>query len=112
MTPILVESLRQAAEQNLALRHSALFQCEEIIDKHCTEFRDMFRERQIERAMQEVPQKVREIREFATNSVFARELENMDDASREVLEKVLTYMEKKYISVPMKMAKEIMLEKH
>jgi len=112
VTPILVESLRQAAEQNLALRHSALFQCEEIIDKHCTEFRDMFRERQIERAMQEVPQKVREIREFATNSVFARELENMDDASREVLEKVLTYMEKKYISVPMKMAKEIMLEKH
>jgi glutamyl-tRNA reductase len=44
--------------------------------------------------------------------VFARELEEMDDTSRQVLEKMLTYFEKKYISVPMKMAKEILLDKH
>ncbi len=112
VTPILVESLKQAAEENLALRKSALVQCEEIIDKHCAEFRTMFRERLIERAMKDVPRKVREIREHATNNVFARELEGMDDASREILEKMLTYMEKKYISVPMKLAKEILLEQH
>jgi glutamyl-tRNA reductase len=55
---------------------------------------------------------VKEIREHATNHVFVRELEGMDDASRQVLEKMLTYFEKKYISVPMKMAKEILLDKH
>jgi glutamyl-tRNA reductase len=31
----------------------------------------------------------------------------MDQQSREVLEKIMDYMEKKYISVPMVMAKEI-----
>jgi glutamyl-tRNA reductase len=33
----------------------------------------------------------------------------MDEASREILEKVMNYMEKKYISVPMVMAKEILI---
>jgi len=33
----------------------------------------------------------------------------MDQHSREVLEKVINYMEKKYISVPMIMAKEILI---
>ncbi len=112
VTPILVESLKQAAEENLALRRTALVQCEEIIEKHLAEFRSMFRERLIERAMKDVPRKVREIREHATNNVFAKDLEGLDDASRELLEKMISYMEKKYISVPMKMAKEILLDQH
>ncbi len=110
--PILVESLKQMAEENRAFRLTALVQCEEIIDKHFDEFRHMFRERVVERAMKDIPQKVKEIRDHATNHVFARELEEMDDTSRQVLEKMLTYFEKKYISVPMKMAKEILLDKH
>ena len=110
--PILVESLKQMAEENRAFRLTALVQCEEIIDKHFDEFRHMFRERVVERAMKDIPQKVKEIRDHATNHVFARELEEMDDVSRQVLEKMLTYFEKKYISVPMKMAKEILLDKH
>jgi glutamyl-tRNA reductase len=47
------------------------------------------------------------IRETA-NDVFAKELEGLDAASKEVLDKILAYMEKKYISVPMKMAKDIL----
>ena len=34
----------------------------------------------------------------------------MDEPTKEVLAKILTYMEKKYISVPMKMAKDILIE--
>jgi dihydroneopterin aldolase len=43
---------------------------------------------------------------------FKKEIENMDDQSREVLEKVLGYMEKKYMSVPMIMAKDILINKN
>jgi glutamyl-tRNA reductase len=35
----------------------------------------------------------------------------LDDNSKEVLEKILGYMEKKYMSMPMLMAKEILLKK-
>jgi glutamyl-tRNA reductase len=60
--------------------------------------------------MSEVPKKVKEIRETA-NEVFAKELQTLDADSKEVLDKILSYMEKKYISVPMKMAKEILTDK-
>jgi glutamyl-tRNA reductase len=53
---------------------------------------------------------VKEIRERATTQVFNKEMEELDPKSREILEKMMDYMEKKYISVPMKMAKEIMLK--
>jgi glutamyl-tRNA reductase len=59
--------------------------------------------------MREIPQKVKEIREKALSSVYAKEIETLDDQSKEVLEKIISYMEKKYISVPMKMAREVML---
>jgi glutamyl-tRNA reductase len=61
-------------------------------------------------AMREVPQKVKEIRSAAVDGIFRNDIEAMDDQSREVLEKVLTYMEKKYMSMPMIMAKEILLK--
>jgi glutamyl-tRNA reductase len=38
-----------------------------------------------------------------------RELDSLDDESKEVLDKIIGYMEKKYMSMPMKLAKEIML---
>lgn len=110
VTPILVESLKQAAEENLALRRSALQQCEDILAAQMQEFRNIHRQRQVELAMKEVPRMVREIREHATSTVFARELSSLDDSGREVLEKMLTYLEKKYISMPMKMAREILLD--
>jgi glutamyl-tRNA reductase len=53
---------------------------------------------------------VKDIKATAINDVFKTEIENMDEQSREVLEKVIGYMEKKYISGPMKLAKEILLK--
>jgi glutamyl-tRNA reductase len=56
-----------------------------------------------------VPEKVKEITENALQTVFAKDIETLDDEAKAVLSKILNYVEKKYISVPMKMAKEIML---
>jgi glutamyl-tRNA reductase len=82
---------------------------EEIISNNITEFFSVLKQRRIELAMQEVPRKIKEIKNTAINGVFADEISQMDEASREVLERVMNYMEKKYISVPMVMAKEILV---
>jgi glutamyl-tRNA reductase len=58
--------------------------------------------------MSEIPQAIKDIRETAMGVVFARELEGLDQQSVELLEKIMNYMEKKYISVPMKLAREVM----
>jgi glutamyl-tRNA reductase len=42
--------------------------------------------------------------------VFKEDINHLDDHSKEVLEKILGYMEKKYIAGPMKMAKEILIK--
>ena len=105
-----VSSLKTIAEENLKERHKELDACNSIIEGGISEFRQLFKTRKVEQAMSEVPRKVREIREMALGTVFAKEINSMDEQSKEVLAKILTYMEKKYISVPMKMAKDILID--
>jgi len=105
-----VAYLRPVATANLTSRKKEMQLCRAIVVRSVREFQQMHRERQIELAMQRVPGMVRDIRSKAVNSVFEKELSGLDAASVEVLNKVLNYVEKKYISVPMKMAKQILLE--
>lgn len=104
-----IAELKEIAEKNLAERAKEIEKCEEIIDHSLMNFHDMYRQREIEVAMRDIPKKVKEIKELALNEVYARELQDMNPESREVLDKIVNYLEKKYISVPMKMAKEVML---
>lgn len=104
-----VESLKEVARKNIQERYNELVHAEEIISNNITEFFSVLKQRRIELAMQEVPRKIKEIKNTAINGVFADEISQMDEASREVLERVMNYMEKKYISVPMIMAKEILV---
>ncbi|MFN3917148.1 MAG: glutamyl-tRNA reductase [Flavobacteriales bacterium] len=107
---IAVEDLRQVAEENLKEREKELVKCEVIIGEQLNEFKQQFKERKVELAMQDVPCKVREIKKTALQAVFAKDYAKLDNDSKEVLDKVIAYIEKKYISVPMKMAKEIILK--
>ncbi|RZL58791.1 MAG: glutamyl-tRNA reductase [Pedobacter sp.] len=105
-----VESLKEVARKNIQERYNELVHAEDIITANIAEFFTVLKQRRIELAMQEVPRKIKEIKNTALNGVFADEISQMDEASREVLERVMNYMEKKYISVPMIMAKEILVK--
>ncbi|HKB44960.1 MAG TPA: hypothetical protein VKC90_11245, partial [Chitinophagaceae bacterium] len=104
-----VHSLNEVAKRNLQERYEELTHAEAIIDQNINSFLLELKQRRIELAMRKVPEKIKEIRNTALNSVFAEEVQNMDQHSRETLEKVINYMEKKYISVPMIMAKDILI---
>lgn len=104
-----VKTLQDIADKNLKERYQELINGEAIIEKNIKEFRPILKQRRIELAMKEVPEKIKEIKTKALNSVFAEEVNSLDPSSREVLEKVMAYMEKKYISVPMVMAKDILV---
>lgn len=104
-----VESLKETARKNIQERYDELVHAEQIIDQNIQEFNLVLRQRKIELAMSEVPQKIKEIKEKAINAIFAEEINELDENSKLLLEKVINYMEKKYISVPMVMAKEILV---
>ena len=104
-----IQFLQNLANKNLAERKKELYLCDQIIEEKTAEFKLIYKERQVELAMKHVPEKVKEITENALQTVFAKDIETLDDEAKAVLSKILNYVEKKYISVPMKMAKEIML---
>ncbi len=110
LTHISVEVLQKISNENLKERSKEIQHVEEIISEALFNFRNIHKLREVELAMREVPQKVKEIRSTAMNEVFRNELDELDDHSREVLEKIVGYMEKKYMSMPMIMAKEILLK--
>lgn len=105
-----VNALQDLAEKNKQGRYNELVHAEKIIDEHLVEFRSILKQRNIEIAMRQVPEQIKEIKRTALDCIFVEEVQRLDESSREVLEKVIDYMEKKYISVPMVMAKEILVD--
>lgn len=98
------------ADQNLQFREKAIAECLPIIQTGLSDLEKILKERRIEKAMISIPEAIKDIRNTAIGSVFAKDLETLDDHSRDVLEKIMNYMEKKYISIPMKMAKDVLLD--
>ena len=105
-----ITQLRSVAEENMIERQHEVIAAEEIIEDNINLFHHVYKTRNLEIKMKDVPEKIRLIKDRAVNVVFAEDIRGLDDHSRKVLGKVLDYMEKKCISVPMILAKEIMLE--
>jgi glutamyl-tRNA reductase len=110
VTFIEVHSLQEIADSNLKERYDELVHAERIIDQNIQDFRPVLKQRRVEIAMREVPVRIKEIKDNALNKIFFNELECMDDNSRELLGRVIDYIEKKYISVPMVIAKDILIK--
>src|SRR5690606_30807277 len=69
LTYIEVSGLQAIAERNLQERYAELTHADRIIDENIQAFLPLVKQRRIELAMREVPQKVKEIRNFAMNEV-------------------------------------------
>lgn len=105
-----VEDLRQLARENMGFRSREILLARDILSNHIDELERGYRQRKLERAMSHLPVEIKEVRRRAIDQVFARELEELDPAARELLEKVTLYMEKKCIGIPMKAAREALIE--
>lgn len=110
VTHISVNLLQEISNENLKKRSKEVEHVEAILENKIEDFKHLHKLRTVELAMREVPQKVKDIKSTALNQVFKSDLDALDGQSKEVLEKVISYMEKKYISMPMLMAKEILLK--
>jgi glutamyl-tRNA reductase len=104
-----IEGLRQLAKENLSFREQEVCSAKKILQQHVEAFPVHFRQRQLERAMQQVPTEIKAVKSRAMNEVFHKEVAQLDEETRLLLERMLTYMEKKCISIPMKAAREMML---
>ena len=105
-----IEYLQKISNENLKERSKEILHVEQIIADAMEAFENLFKERKVEIAMKDVPQQVKEIKNMAYETVFREDLDQLDPQAKELLDKIIGYMEKKYISGPMKLAKEIILK--
>jgi glutamyl-tRNA reductase len=105
-----IESLKKQAEENLLKRQNEIDACNKIIYNKVEEFKLLFQERKIELAFGEIPKKIKQIKHTAIHEVFAKEVNSLDENGKMVLDKLLSYMEKKYNALAIKTAKRVLLE--
>jgi len=110
ITRISMDFLQQVSKSNLQERNKEVKIVEAIVDKKTEDFKSLHSWRNIELALRDIPQQVRNIKEQATQKVYRSEIDSLDEKSKEVLEKVLCYIEKKYINMPMLIAKDTFFE--
>jgi len=101
-----IDGLRLLSEENLEFRKTEVEKARPIIAKNIDAFNRLFQRRQIEKAMSDVPKEISTIKSKALNSVYKDRIAGMDETSKELLLEMMDYMEKKCISVPMKLAKQ------
>jgi glutamyl-tRNA reductase len=101
-----IENLRELAQENLSFREKELIAAKKLINEYVNEFEIIFQERQIEIALRDVPEQIKAIREHALQNVFKNEVSALDEETRALMDKVLRYMEKRCIAIPLQVAKE------
>lgn len=104
-----IEGLKSTANENRAHRERERVRAEAIIAQRILDYRALWHERQVERSMAHIPDEVRAVKERAVNEVFGKEFAQLDPAAQDLVLKMLGYMEKKCVAIPIKAAKKIAL---
>ncbi len=97
------------AQVNLSFREREVKHAKSILIQYLQEFPALLKQRQLELAMHRVPTEIKAVKDKAINEVFRKEVEMLDGQSRELMEKMMAYMEKKCIGIPMRVAREAVL---
>jgi len=104
-----VESLRDAASENLAYRFREREKAAILVEQQVAVFRGIWHERQVERSLSHIPVEVRTAKTRALNEVFGKEIAVLDPAAQDLIERMMNYMEKKCVAIPMKTLKKVAL---
>lgn len=105
-TYIEIDGLKELVSENLAFREKEVINVHAIIDERVEEFRKIYKGRQVAIALREVPTQIKAIRKHAITSVFKNEVSSLDDDVQELIQRMMTYMEKRCIAIPIQAAKE------
>ena len=104
---ISIDGIRSLAEENMKFRSSNITAAKEIISKHVSDFSKLYDRRKVEQALGSLPQEISKVKDRALNLVYKDKIEALPDEAQELIKEIASYMEKKCVAVPMKMAKEV-----
>lgn len=101
-----IERLRYLAEHNLQERKKEIGVAKKILKIHIADFVKTYQQRQIQKLLVKVPQEIKAIKEKAINIRYKEKMESLDPDTKELVFEMMDYMERSFVAVPMKLAKE------
>lgn len=106
---IAIDQLKALALSNKAFREKEIVKALDIIRDSVDDFYKIYKQRQVELAMKSIPDAIKDVRLRAIDKVFSKEIGELDPDSKILIDKITNYMEKKYIGIPMQVAKQALL---
>jgi glutamyl-tRNA reductase len=103
---IAIDQLKTLAADNLKFRKKEISLAKTIIEDAVLEFKNIFGQRQIEKAFSLLPSEVSNVKTKIKEEVFKDQLKSLSTTQMELLDEILNYMESKCIAIPMKLAKQ------
>ena len=104
-----IEGIKHLAQDNRTFREKEVVKAKELLHGQIDAFPTIFKQRQLELAFSQIPTEIKAIKAKAFDEVFRKEVEGLDEGSRDLLERMMAYMEKKCIGIPMKAAREVVI---
>ena len=101
-----IEDLRNLAKENLSFRQNEVVKGRKMLKRKINAFTELHRQRQIIKAMKNVPIEIKAVKAHAINKVFKKDMENLDEDTKELINRMMDYMEKQCIGIPMKAVKQ------
>jgi len=104
-----IEGLRHLAKENLAFREQEVEVARKQLERLLAGFPAILQQRRMEIAMREVPEQIKSVRQKAISEVFRKEMDGLDPSTQELIDRMMQYMEKKCIGIPMRVARTAVL---
>ncbi len=110
-TLISMARLQPISKANLAARHKAVRKCTDIIEEAIKQWQEVKQSRNIELALKQLPVEMKKYRNRAEQEIFVEELAKLNPEAKELMGRMLDYLERKYVSIPYKITKSVVLNK-
>lgn len=101
-----IDGLKELVNENLAFREKEVEHVQAIIEEEVKEFEKKYNGRQVELVLSDIPTQIKAIRQHAISSVFKNEVAELDGDVQELIDRMMAYMEKRCIAIPIQTAKE------
>ncbi len=101
---ISIDSIRLLAEENLKFRNSNISTARKILRTHKQKFITLYEQRKMVKAFSDLPQEINAVKERALNLVYKNQIDSLPQDTQRLIDEIATYMERKCVAVPMKLA--------
>lgn len=102
---ISISTIQKLADQNIQFRNSNIAAARILLRPHVDEFSHMYERRKVTRAFSQLPAEILAVKERALNNVYKDQIASLPEDAQELISEICSYMEKKCVAVPMKLAK-------